>query len=263
MIGGGIIGVIVLGALFAPVLAPGDPEKMEMSLRLLGPSWEHPMGTDQYGRDLFTRILYGARVSLSVALIAVALSVAIGVTIGLVSGYYGGLLDLLSQRLVDIFLAFPVLLLAIALVAALGPSPRNVVLALGLVGWTGYTRLVRVDVMALKNREFVQAARVSGASDARVIVRHIMPNVLSPVLVLATLGIGYAIVAESGLSFLGLGVQPPKASWGTTVAFGTKFLRDAPHLSTFPGIAIMVTVLGCNLLGDGLRDVLDPRSRRR
>jgi peptide/nickel transport system permease protein len=263
MIGGGIITVIVLSAIFAPLLSTGDPEAMEMTLRLKGPSWDHPMGTDQFGRDLLSRILFGARISLSVALIAVALSVAIGVTIGLISGYYGGYLDLLSQRLVDIFLAFPVLLLAIALVAALGPSPRNVVLALGLVGWTSYTRLVRVDVMALKNREFVQAARVSGASDVRVIVKHILPNVLSPVLVLSTLGIGYAIVAESGLSFLGLGVQPPKPSWGWTVAFGTRFLRNAPHLSTFPGIAIMITVLGCNLLGDGLRDILDPRSRRR
>jgi peptide/nickel transport system permease protein len=262
MIGGGIVAVVVLGALFAPVLAPDDPEQMNMPLRLDGPSLRHPMGTDQFGRDLYTRILYGARISLSVALTAVALSVVIGVGVGLVSGYYGGLLDLLAQRLVDIFLAFPVLLLAIALVAALGPSPRNVVLALGLVGWTAYTRLVRVDVMALKNREFVQAARVSGASDARVILRHILPNVLSPVLVLATLGVGFAIVAESGLSFLGLGVQPPKPSWGWTVAFGTRFLRTAPHLSTFPGIAIMVTVLGFNLLGDGLRDVLDPRSRR-
>jgi peptide/nickel transport system permease protein len=262
MIGGGIVAAIVLGAIFAPVLTSDDPEQMNMPLRLEGPSLRHPMGTDQFGRDLYTRILYGARISLGVALIAVSLSVVLGVSVGLVSGYYGGLLDLLAQRLVDIFLAFPVLLLAIALVAALGASPRSVVLALGLVGWTNYARLVRVDVLSLKSREFVQAARVSGASDARIILRHILPNVLSPVLVLATLGIGFAIVAESGLSFLGLGVQPPKPSWGWTVAFGTRFLRNAPHLSTFPGIAIMVTVLGFNLLGDGLRDVLDPRSRR-
>ncbi len=263
VIGGAIVLAVVLCAVLAPVLAPDDPEAMEMTNRLEGPSWQHPMGTDQFGRDLFTRVLYGARISLSVALIAVALSVVLGVGIGLLSGYYGGILDLLVQRLVDIFLAFPVLLLAIALVAALGSSPRNVVLALGLVGWTNYVRVVRVDVLALKGREFVQSARVVGVSDARIILRHILPNVVSPVLVLSTLGIGYAIVAEAGLSFLGLGVQPPAPSWGWTVAFGTRFLRDAPHLSTFPGLAIMVSVVGFNLLGDGLRDLFDPRSRLR
>lgn len=263
VIGGSIVLAVVLGAVFAPVLTFDDPEAMEMTKRLEGPSWRHPMGTDQFGRDLFTRVVYGARISLSVALVAVALSVVLGVGLGLLSGYYGGTLDLLVQRLVDIFLAFPVLLLAIALVAALGSSPRNVVLALGLVGWTNYARVVRVDVLALKGREFVQAARVVGVPDHRIILRHILPNVLSPILVLATLGVGYAIVAEAGLSFLGLGVQPPAPSWGWTVAFGTRFLRDAPHLSTFPGLAIMVTVVGFNLLGDGLRDLFDPRSRQR
>jgi len=263
VIGGSIVLAVVLGAVLAPVLTPDDPEAMEMTKRLEGPSWRHPMGTDQFGRDLFTRVVYGARISLSVALVAVALSVVLGVGLGLLSGYYGGTIDLLVQRLVDIFLAFPVLLLAIALVAALGSSPRNVVLALGLVGWTNYARVVRVDVLALKGREFVYAARVVGVPDHRIILRHILPNVLSPILVLATLGVGYAIVAEAGLSFLGLGVQPPAPSWGWTVAFGTRFLRDAPHLSTFPGLAIMVTVVGFNLLGDGLRDLFDPRSRQR
>ena len=263
VIGGAIVLGVALCAVLAPVLALDHPEAMEMTRRLEGPSWRHPMGTDQFGRDLFTRVLYGARISLSVALIAVALSVAIGVSLGLLSGYYGGTLDLLVQRLVDVFLAFPVLLLAIALVAALGSSPRNVVLALGLVGWTNYARVVRVDVLALKGRDFVQSARVVGVSDLRIVLRHILPNVVSPVLVLATLGIGYAIVAEAGLSFLGLGVQPPEPSWGWTVAFGTRFLRDAPHLSTFPGLAIMVSVIGFNLLGDGLRDLFDPRSRQR
>jgi peptide/nickel transport system permease protein len=263
VIGGAVVLAVALCAVLAPLLALDHPEAMEMTQRLEGPSWRHPMGTDQFGRDLFTRVLYGARISLSVALIAVALSVVIGVSLGLLSGYYGGTLDLLVQRLVDIFLAFPVLLLAIALVAALGSSPRNVVLALGLVGWTTYARVVRVDVLALKGREFVQSARVVGVSDVRIVLRHILPNVASPVLVLATLGVGYAVVAEAGLSFLGLGVQPPEPSWGWTVAFGTRFLRDAPHLSTFPGLAIMVSVIGFNLLGDGLRDLLDPRSRQR
>lgn len=263
VIGGGVVVLIALGAILAPLVAPDDPYQMDMVARLQGPSRHHIMGTDQFGRDLFSRILYGARISLSVSLIAVALSLVIGVSVGLLSGYYGGGVDLVVQRIVDIFLAFPVLLLAIALIAALGPSPRNVVLALGLVSWTNYARLVRADVMALKNREFVQSARVVGVPDGRILLRHVLPNVLSPVLVLATLGIGFAIVAEAGLSFLGLGVQPPQPDWGWTVAFGTKFLRNAPHLSTFPGIAIMVTVLGFNLLGDGLRDLMDPHSRQR
>ncbi|MGH2531632.1 MAG: ABC transporter permease [Thermomicrobiales bacterium] len=263
MIGGAIVLLVILSALLAPVVAPDDPEAMEMTLRLAEPSRDHVMGTDQFGRDLFSRVLYGARISLTVALVAVGVSLVIGVAVGLVSGYYGGLFDLIVQRLVDIFLAFPVLLLAIALIAALGSSPRNVILALGLVNWTAYTRVVRVDVMALKHREFVQSARLVGASDARILLRHILPSVLSPVIVLATLGLGTAIVAESALSFLGLGVQPPRPSWGWTVAFGTRFLRDAPHLSTFPGLAIMISVMGFNLLGDGLRDLMDPRSRRR
>ncbi len=263
MIGGAIVLLVILSALLAPVVAPDDPEAMEMTLRLAEPSRDHVMGTDQFGRDLYSRVLYGARISLTVALVAVGVSLVIGVAVGLVSGYYGGLFDLIVQRLVDIFLAFPVLLLAIALIAALGSSPRNVILALGLVNWTAYTRVVRVDVMALKHREFVQSARLVGASDARILLRHILPSVLSPVIVLATLGLGTAIVAESALSFLGLGVQPPRPSWGWTVAFGTRFLRDAPHLSTFPGLAIMISVMGFNLLGDGLRDLMDPRSRRR
>jgi peptide/nickel transport system permease protein len=260
MLGGAIVLLVILSALMAPIIAPDDPGAMEMTKRLAKPSSEHLMGTDQFGRDLFSRVLYGARISLTVALVAVSVSLVLGVAVGLVSGYYGGLLDLIVQRVVDIFLAFPVLLLAIALIAALGPSPRNVVLALGLVNWTAYTRVVRVDVMALKHREFVQSARLLGASDARILVRHVLPNVLSPVIVLATLGLGTAIVAESALSFLGLGVQPPRPSWGWTVAFGTRFLRDAPHLSTFPGLAIMISVMGFNLLGDGLRDLMDPRS---
>jgi peptide/nickel transport system permease protein len=263
-----VIGIVIIvaltaGAIFAPVLARFDPEEMQMASRLHGPSGDHWLGTDEFGRDMYSRILYGARISLTVAFAAVSISTVIGVTIGLISGYFGGVVDLLVQRIVDIFLAFPVLLLSIALVAALGPNPRNVILAIGLVNWTTYTRVVRADVLTMKEREFVEAARVIGVSDWRIMVHHILPNVLSPLIVLATLGLGYAIVAEAALSFLGLGVQPPRPSWGWTVSFGTRFLRDAPHLSTFAGLAIMIAVLGFNLLGDGLRDLLDPQSRQR
>lgn len=261
---GSILVVLVLGVtLAAPLLAPQDPQQMDMAIRLQGPSAAHWLGTDNFGRDLWARIAYGARVSLSTALMVVVLSVCIGVTLGLAAGYYGGLADSVIMRIVDIFLAFPVILLAIALVAVLGPSGRNVMIALGLVYWTQYARVVRSSVMAVKEEEFVTAAGAIGAGDARVIFHHILPNVVAPVIVLATLGMGNAIVSESTLSFLGLGAQPPTPTWGYTLAFGMKFLQQAPHMSTYPGLAIMISVLGFNLLGDGLRDLLDPRLKNR
>jgi peptide/nickel transport system permease protein len=257
---GSILVILVLIVTFgAPLLARLDPNYMDMAIRLKPPSAGHWLGTDNFGRDLWARIAFGARNSLATALMVVAMSACIGVLLGLVSGYYGGFIDALIMRIVDVFLAFPVILLAIALVAVLGPSGRNVMIALGLVYWTQYARVVRSSVLAIKQEEFVGAASALGAGDRRIIFRHILPNVLAPVIVIATLGMGNAIVAESTLSFLGLGAQPPTPTWGYTLAFGMKFLNQAPHMSTYPGLAIMLSVLGFNLLGDGLRDILDPR----
>lgn len=260
LIGGSLIFLVIFAAVFAPLLATHDPFKMEMKDRLLKPMEKgHLLGTDQFGRDLYTRLVYGARVSLEVGIIAVGISMLIGVTLGLIAGYYGGWIDTLIMRIVDIVLSFPVLLLAIAFVAALGPGIENVIIALGLVYWTSYARLVRANVLATKEEEYVQAARTIGSSDFRIIFYNILPNCMAPVIVVATLGLGHAIVAEATLSFLGLGIQPPEASWGWTLAFGMKFLNDAPHLSIYPGVAIMLTVLGFNLLGDGIRDLTDSK----
>jgi peptide/nickel transport system permease protein len=260
---GGILVVIVLAVTFgAPWLTSQNPDTMDMSQRLLPPSGSHLMGTDNFGRDLWSRMAYGARNSLATALMVVAISAVIGVSLGLVSGYYGGVVDLVIMRVVDVFLAFPVILLAIGLAAALGPGARNVGLALGAVYWTQYARIVRSSVLAVREEEYIEAAKALGLGTNRVILRHVLPNVLAPVIVVATLGMGSAIVAESTLSFLGLGAQPPTPTWGWTLAFGMKFIYQAPHMSVYPGLAIMISVLGFNLLGDGLRDLLDPRLRR-
>ncbi|MDR1961689.1 MAG: ABC transporter permease [Gracilibacteraceae bacterium] len=262
LIGGVLIAIVVLCALLAPVISPYDPYEMHMENRLAPPGSEHIMGTDQYGRDLFSRVIYGAIISLQVGFIAVGVSMALGVFLGLISGYFGGWVDRVVMVLVDIFLSFPIILLAIAFVAVLGPSPKNVMLALGLIYWTNYARTVRAGVLAVKEEEFVLAARTTGAGDFRIIFLYILPNVLAPIIVMATLGLGTAIISESTLSFLGLGIQPPEASWGNTLAFGLKFLWDAPHISIFPGCSIMLTVLGFNLLGNGIRDITDPRMNR-
>jgi ABC-type dipeptide/oligopeptide/nickel transport system permease subunit len=263
LIGGAIVIAVILAALCTPILATHDPYEMNVKDRLLKPTeGGHLLGTDQFGRDLYTRILYGARVSLEVGIVSVGLALVIGVTLGLIAGYYGGWLDTLIMRIVDIVLSFPVLLLAIAFVAALGPGIENVIIALALVYWTSYARLVRANVLAIKEEEYVQAARTIGSSDFRIIFYNILPNCLAPIVVVATLGLGQAIVAEATLSFLGLGIQPPESSWGWTLAFGMKFLQDAPHLSIYPGIAIMITVLGFNLLGDGIRDLTDTKRKR-
>jgi peptide/nickel transport system permease protein len=262
VLGAAIVLALVTAALLAPLIAPYDPLQMNVTVRLQPPSTDHPLGTDNYGRDLFTRLVYGARVSLVVGLASVALAVAIGTTIGLASGYLAGWGDMLLMRIVDVVLAFPSLLLALALVSVLGTGVGSVIVAVGLVQWTTYARVVRATALALKQEEFILAARALGVPGARVAVRHILPNALAPLVVLATLGIGGAITTEAALSFLGLGVPPPTPSWGATLAFGLAFLRDSPHLATFPGLAIMLTVLGFNLLGDGLRDITDPRMRR-
>ena len=262
LIGGTLILVVVFCAAFAGVISPHDPYEMNPANMLQRSSSGHPLGTDQLGRDLLSRIFHGARISLQVGLVAVGFAMVFGVTLGVISGYYGGALDLVVMRIVDIFLSFPVILLAIAFVAALGPSTFNVMLALAMVSWTQYTRVVRSSVLAIKEEEFVLAAKTIGASDVRIMATYILPNVMAPIIVMATLGMGTAVISESTLSFLGLGIRPPTASWGNTLSFGLRFIRDAPHLSTFPGLAIMLTVLGFNLLGNGIRDVTDPKLSR-
>lgn len=261
---GSLIVLAVLAvAAFAPWLTRWDPDVMDMANRLAPPGGGHWLGTDNFGRDLWTRLAYGSRLSVMIALISVAASATLGTFIGMAAGYFGGWVDLIVMRLVDIFLGFPVIILALALVAALGPGPVNVSIALVAVFWTQYARVVRANTLAEREKDYVQAARAIGATHWRILFRHILPNVMGPVLVLATLGLGTAIISESALSFLGLGVQPPEPSWGWTLSYGMRFLRDDPYLSTFAGLAIMVTVLGFNLMGDGLRDFLDPKGLSR
>ncbi|MGH9346169.1 MAG: ABC transporter permease, partial [Vicinamibacterales bacterium] len=230
---------------------------------LEGPSRVHPFGLDELGRDILARVLAGARISLAVGVVVVSISATLGILLGALAGYFGGRVDEVISRLIDILLAFPGLLLAIALVAVLGPSLANVILALTAIGWVGYARLVRGQVLRARELEFVLAARALGAPTPRILLRHIIPTALPAVTVQATLGLGAAMLAEAALSFLGLGVQPPTPSWGTMLAGGRAHLLDAPHLTVFPGIAIAVLVLGFNFLGDGLRDALDPATSRR
>lgn len=256
-----VLAVIILAAAVPVLFTRTSPEALDIMERLAPPSAAHPIGTDHIGRDLLSRLVYGARVSLLVAVASVGGAAAVGVLLGLLAGYYGRWADGTIMRLVDVFLAFPAILLALALVAALGAGMTSVIAALVLVFWTQYARVVRAVTLAEKEKVYVEAARAIGAGEARILTRHILPNVLSPVIILATLGMGTAVVAESTLSFLGMGVQPPAPSWGWTLAFGTRYLRDAPHIATFSGLAIMATVLGFNLLGDGIRDLLDPKFR--
>jgi peptide/nickel transport system permease protein len=260
-VGGGLLAVILLVAFVPRLFTRADPQDGDIITRLAPPSAAHALGTDHLGRDLLTRLVYGARSSLLVAVTSVAGAVGVGVTLGLAAGFYGRGIDTTIMRIVDIFLAFPAILLALALVAVFGAGVGSVIAALILVSWTQYARIVRAATLAEKGRAYVDAARTIGAGDLHIVVRHILPNVSSPVVILATLGMGSAVVAESTLSFLGMGVPPPAPSWGWTLAFGTRYLRDAPHIATFSGLAIMATVLGFNLLGDGIRDLLDPRFR--
>ncbi len=262
-VGGAIVLTAVLAALFGPALAPFDPADQQLALRLEGPTGLHWFGLDELGRDILARVLAGARISLLVGLVVVGVSSTVGIALGSIAGYFGGRIDEAISRVIDILLAFPGLLLAIALVAVLGPSLTNVVFALSLIGWVGYARLVRGQVLRARELEFVQAARALGASTFRILTRHVIPTTLSAVTVQATLGMGGAILAEAALSFLGLGVQPPTPSWGTMLNYGRAHLLDAPHLTIFPGLAIAVLVLGFNFLGDGLRDALDPATTSR
>src|SRR4051794_27041349 len=262
-IGAAIVLLAIAAALIGPSLAPFDPAAQELAHRLDGPSPTHWFGLDELGRDIFARVLAGARISLLVGLIVVSISSTVGTVLGSIAGYFGGPIDEGISRIIDILLAFPGLLLAIALVAVLGPSLTNVVFALSLIGWVGYARLVRGQVLRAREFEFVQAARALGATAPRILTRHVIPTTLPAVTVQATLGMGAAILNEASLSFLGLGVQPPTPSWGTMLNYGRGHLLDAPHLTIFPGVAIAILVLGFNFLGDGLRDAFDPAAKRR
>jgi ABC-type dipeptide/oligopeptide/nickel transport system permease subunit len=264
-IGIAVVVLMVLAALAAPVLARYDPVAIDLAGQLRRPSAAHWLGTDIQGRDIWARIVFGARVSLAVGFISQGIALLLGVTLGLVAGYYGKWVDELVMRLADVTLAFPTLLLLIAMVAALEPSLGTVFVTIGIVGWAGMARLVRGQVLVVRRLEFVQAIQALGARDATVIVRHVLPNVIAPVVIAATLGIAGAIMAEAALSFLGLGVQPPTPSWGAMIADGRDLaqLRSAPWTSVFPGMAIGAAVLGFNLLGDALRDALDPRDAAR
>ena len=254
-----IVGIALLGALVGPSLSPFDPATQELALRLATPSLAHPFGLDELGRDILARVLAGARISFLVGFTVVAVSASLGTLLGAVAGYFGGWVDDVISRVIDILLAFPGLLLAIALVAVLGPSLANVLFALTIIGWVGYARLVRGQVLRAREFEYVQAARALGASTARILWTHIIPTAIPAVVVQATLGMAGAIIGEASLSFLGLGVQPPTPSWGTMLSGGRAHILDAPHLTLFPGLAIALLVLGLNFLGDGLRDRIDPR----
>lgn len=254
---------IILCAVFAPYVATHGVEQMDMRNRFAGPTFEHILGTDNFGRDLWSRLVFGARVSLTIAIISVVCSALIGTVVGLVAGYFGGWVDQVLMRVTDVFLGFPAIVLALAIVAVLGPGVLNVSFAIIVVAWTEYARVVRATTLVLREQNYVQAARALGASPVRILFKEILPNALGPIIVLSSLGLGTAIIAESALSFLGFGLPPPTPTWGWTLAYGTKFMRDAPWLSIISGATIMVTVLGFNLLGDGLRDVLDPRQLSR
>lgn len=253
-----IIALFIVAA-FAPLIAPYSPFKTDFFRTLEGPSAEHWLGTDDLGRDVFSRLLYGARISITIGFISVAIGLIVGVPVGAVSGYYGGKIDMFVQRLVDIMMAFPGMLLAIIIVAVMGVGLVNAMIAVGIVSIPTYIRLVRGSVLSIKNREFVQAAKAIGVRESVIIFKHILPHCLAPIIVQSSLQIGVAILWAAGLGFLGLGAQAPTPEWGAMLSQGRGYIRTAHHVTTYPGIAIMLSVLGFNLLGDGLRDALDPK----
>ena len=264
LLGLGILVILVLLALFADVIADYDTVVIKQNLanRLKGPSAEHWLGTDEFGRDIFARLIHGARVSLKVGIIAVGISIVLGGILGALAGFYGGRIDNIIMRIMDVFLAVPSILLAIAIVSALGPSIINLMVAISISSVPSYARIVRASVLSIRDQEFVEAARAIGANNARIIFRHIIPNSLAPVIVQGTLGVASAILSTAGLSFIGLGIQPPAPEWGSMLSGGRQYLRYAWWVTTFPGVAIMITILSLNLLGDGLRDALDPRLKQ-
>src|SRR3954469_7563624 len=261
-LGAAIVLVAAMAALVGPALTPFDPSAQELALRLATPSLSHPFGLDELGRDILARVLAGARISFLVGFTVVVVSASLGTALGAVAGYFGGRVDDLISRMIDTLLAFPGLLLAIALVAVLGPSLANVLFALTIIGWVGYARLVRGQVLKAREFEYVLAARALGARTPRILWRHVIPTAIPAVIVQATLGMAGAIIGEASLSFLGLGVQPPTPSWGTMLNGGRAHILDAPHLTLFPGLAIALLVLGFNFVGDGLRDLTDPKGGR-
>lgn len=256
-----LVAVIVLAALASPWVLPWDPSAQELANRLQGPTRQHLFGLDELGRDILVRVMLGARISLAVGVVVVGVSSLVGSMVGALAGFFGGALDQATGRVMDVLMAFPGLLLAIALVAVLGPSLTNVVLALVVIGWVSYARLVRGEVLRARELEYVSAARALGAGTVRLLTRHVLPAVVPVVAVQATLGMAGAMLAEATLSFLGLGVQPPTPSWGSMINGGRAHLLDAPHLTVFPGLCLALIVLGFNFMGDGLRDHLDPKAR--
>jgi peptide/nickel transport system permease protein len=265
LFGAAVVLAVMLAAVFAPLVSPYDPLEQDIGQRLKEPGWQdaqghvHPLGTDHLGRDILARIIFGSRIALVVGLAAVLISGLLGMAIGLVAGYFGGRVDDVLMRLADIQLAFPFILLAIAVIGVLGPSLRNIIIVIGVSSWVVYARVVRGEVLSIREREYVQAAIALGSQHGRVLWQHVLPNTFTPWLVVATLDMARVIVIESALSFLGLGVQPPTPTWGGMLADGRVYLSTAWWLATFPGLAILITVLGINLFGDGLRDTLDPR----
>jgi peptide/nickel transport system permease protein len=257
-----LIGVFAACALLAPVLAPYDPLAQELGARLRPPSSEHWLGTDSLGRDIASRILYGARISLIIGVVVVASAGIVGTAIGLVAGYAGGFIDEALMRLTEVFLAFPALILAMAIAGALGPSLTNAIIAIAAVTWAVYARLTRGQILSLRRREFVEAARAMGASRVRILLRHLLPNVIAPLMIQASFDLGSAIIAAAGLSFIGFGAQPPTPEWGVMISEGRNYISTQPWLSLFPGLAILLAVGSFNLLGDGLRDAFDPRLSR-
>lgn len=261
LIGGVVLIVVILSALLAPVVSPYEPIKTNQRASLKPPSLEHPMGTDRFGRDVLSRVLWGGRLSLPVGVVSVVIAAVIGVAFGLIAGFYGGWIDSIIMRLVDLLLAFPGILLALAIVSILGDSLFNLMIAIGIASIPDYVRITRSTVLSVREREYVLAARTLGIRNSAIVLRHILPNVLAPLIVLATLGMAGALITGSALSFLGLGIKPPTPEWGNMLAEGRSFLQRAWWVAFFPGLAIMVTVFAINLLGDGLRDALDPRMK--
>jgi len=256
-----IILLLILASVLGPSLAPDDPLEIAPDVRLTPPTLRHPLGTDEVGRDILSRILWGARISLQIGISVVFFSAMIGLIIGMVSGYYGGLLDQVLMRFTDIFISFPTLILAIAMTAALGPSLSNAVIAMIIVWWPIYARLIRSEVLVIKEKDYIQAIRVLGANPFKILAFHVLPNAVDTIIVRASIDFGNAVMFCAALSFIGLGAQPPQPEWGAMVTTGKDYLRDAWWLVTFPGLAIFLTVMGFNLLGDGIRDYLDPRLR--